>query len=292
VLQCIESLKNQDLEPSEIILVLDPREGLRDYYRSRMPKGVVIATSNSSGLSNARNVGVRATSGDIVAFIDDDAEADTNWLSAMVPNFENPTVFGVGGMAQPKWEDKRPLWFPEELDWIVGCTYQGFPKTRRSVRNPIGCNMAFRRSAFERVGLFNPGLGRVGRILRASEEAEFSIRLLNTIPQSRIVYDPTSVVYHKVMNSRTSVFYLLRRAFYEGISKRMLQSHHSEEKDLLSVEREYLNFLLKTAIPARIRRIKEFANLTRLFCIIVCIAFVLVGYFSETVVMLGREPKK
>lgn len=185
VLNCIDSLRKQTFSPYEIILILDPDLKL-EFYASRVPSYVNVAISNERGLSNARNAGVRRASGDIVAFIDDDAIADIDWLRNLVKNYEYPSVFGVGGFVKPVWENERPMWFPEELDWIVGCSYKGLPEHRFVVRNPIGCNMSFFKDIFDKTGYFNANIGRFRRKLLGSEETEFSVRLLKIFQSRRL----------------------------------------------------------------------------------------------------------
>ena len=80
VVRCISSLKRQTLPPAEIILVLDPRKELVEFYKSHVPSEVKMIVSNDVGLSHARNTGVKNAKGEIVAFIDDDATANEKWL--------------------------------------------------------------------------------------------------------------------------------------------------------------------------------------------------------------------
>ena len=75
---------------------------------------------------------------------------------AVLTTFTAPDVIGVGGHVTPNWRAPRPSWFPEEFLWVVGCSYAGLPETQAEVRNPIGANMAFRRSVFARSGGFDP----------------------------------------------------------------------------------------------------------------------------------------
>jgi len=123
------------------------------------------------------------------------------------------------------------------------------------VRNPIGRNMSFRRYVFEKVGYFKGHIGRFGKRLVGSEEAEFSARLLGRIPNTRIIYDPSAVVYHKVPKSRTSFRYLMKRSFCEGVSKRLMKRLNSNSTDVLSVEKQYLKYLFKVSITLRLRQI-------------------------------------
>jgi glycosyltransferase involved in cell wall biosynthesis len=218
IISCINSLRKQIMSPDEIILVLDPEVDLIEFYKSRLPSDVKIIVSDGFGLSNARNAGLKNAKGEIVAFIDDDAEADERWLESLVKNYEDPYVVGVGGPVKPLWENGRPAWFPEELDWIVGCTYKGLPEYRTIIRNPIGCNMSFRREVFKKVGFFKTEIGRIGKKLLAGEEAEFSLRIKDKIPDSKIIFEPAAIVYHRVDKHKMKLGYLLERSFYEGFS--------------------------------------------------------------------------
>ncbi|MCD5401861.1 glycosyltransferase [candidate division NPL-UPA2 bacterium] len=153
----------------------------------------LVHNTGVPGLSETRNVGIRAAEGDIVAFIDDDAVAEPDWLENLVRPFEVPEVVAVGGRAVPLWLSGSRLswsWFPEELDWIAGCTYKGLPvnyspksavgsqqsipDSRSSppdyrlsiddsrlttIRNVPGCNMSFRKEVFGSVGFFRNDIG-------------------------------------------------------------------------------------------------------------------------------------
>jgi len=279
VINCIKSLKKQTLLPKEIILVLDPDEKLIDFYKSRIPDDVKIVISEGYGLSNARNAGVKVAEGEIVAFIDDDAVADKNWLKNLVKNYNDPCVVGVGGFIKPIWESDRPTWFPEELDWIIGCSYKGLPERKTVVRNPIGCNMSFRKVVFEKVGLFKTDVGRLGKKPLAGEEAEFSLRVLEKIPESKIVYDPSTKVYHAVPHERADVKYVLKRSFYEGMSKALIANLRSNPIKALSAEDNYLKHLFGVAVPLRLKRIYQFKNALQLLLLLTSTFLVIIGYF-------------
>ncbi|MEM1582876.1 MAG: glycosyltransferase family 2 protein [Candidatus Bathyarchaeia archaeon] len=251
LLDCIDSLKKQSLSPAEVILVLDPDPDLVEFYERKL-SGIRVVVSQERGLSNARNTGVKNANGDIVTFIDDDAIADEKWLENLAKNYEDPKTMGVGGQIKPLWR-KRIKWFPEELNWVIGCTYKGLPEKRADVRNPIGCNMSFRKEAFQKAGFFRCDIGRFGKKLLSGEEMEFSTRVLEKIPGSRIVYDPSAVVYHKVDDERISLRYLCKRSFYEGLSKALIAERKSSK--VLSTEGQYVKHLFKSAIPSRLKRL-------------------------------------
>lgn len=277
VQRCIGSLKNQSSACKDIILVLDPDKDLVDFYKNLLGNDVRIVVSGKRGLSHARNAGVRGARGEIVAFIDDDAVADKNWLSKMVSNYNDPQVVGVGGNIIPKWESNRSMWFPEELDWIVGCSYKGLPEHRAVVRNPIGCNMSFRKDVFEKVGFFRANIGRFGRKPLAGEEPEFSIRVLKAYPKAKIIYDPSAVVYHHVPKWRANLRYALERSFYEGLSKAIITSKRDSLEDL-SREDAYMKYVLGVTLPSKLKRFYRLANLCHIVAVMASTVMVLAGF--------------
>lgn len=278
LLECLDSLKKQSVKPFEVIVVLDPVRDLVEFYRSRLDCDVKVVVSNGFGLSNARNAGVKNARGDIVAFIDDDAVADKDWLLNLLESYKDSKVVGVGGLIKPLWEGSRPKWFPHELYWIVGCSYKGLPEYKAVVRNPIGCNMSFKRIAFEKVGYFRSDVGRFGRKLLAGEEAEFSMRVLEKIPDSKIIYEPSAVVYHRVNKKRLNLKYLWKRAFYEGLSKALIINSKKNSPVALTAEDTYLRYLFKVTIPSKLKRIYKPSSICQLLMLIFSVSAVFAGF--------------
>lgn len=268
------------MKPDEIILVLDPNPDLAKFYESKFHNDVKIVISDHYGLSNARNAGVKSAEGEIVVFIDSDAIPGKSWLENLVKNYEDPNVVGVGGLVKPFWEAGSPSWFPEELNWVVGCSYKGLPEHKACVRNPIGCNMSFRKDVFEKIGYFRSDIGRFGKKLLAGEEPELSMRILEKIPNSKIIYDPSAVVYHRVNKNRLSLKYLWIRSFYEGVSKALIVNSNLNSSMTLSTENQYLRYLFKVAIPLRLKRTYKFEILCQLFALLFSVFAVSLGFFS------------
>jgi glycosyltransferase involved in cell wall biosynthesis len=243
VVACIESLKKQTVLPKEIIVVLDPNNNLVSYYKKLLDSSVKLVVSDTFGLSAARNTGIKNCSSELIAFIDDDAVADKNWLRHLVSNFGNSLIIGVGGHIIPVWPNKNPTWLPEELYWIVGCSYKGLPKKKASIRNPIGCNMAFRRSVFENAGFFSTHMGRIGSVLMGHDDTEFGIRATGKLPETTIIYDPQAIVYHRVSPNRVNLTYVVRRSYSEGFSKAFISNNNLNKKGHLVTEKNYLRAL-------------------------------------------------
>ena len=81
LLRAVESLRSQRRVPEQCVVVIDHNEQLLRRARFSLPDDVeVVASDEPQGLSGARNTGVRAATGDVVAFLDDDAEAEPGWL--------------------------------------------------------------------------------------------------------------------------------------------------------------------------------------------------------------------
>jgi glycosyltransferase involved in cell wall biosynthesis len=248
--EALDSLQQQTSAPTEVIVVVDHNEALRERLAAAFPSLHVVANAYDRGLSGARNTGIDRTSGDVVAFLDDDARAEGGWLEAMMRPYEDPNVMGVGGLIVPDWEgDRAPAWLPDEFLWTVGCSYRGLPTVTADVRNPIGASMSFRRDAFVRAGLFDSSVGRNddSTAPMGCEETEFSIRLRNVRAGARIVYEPGSVVHHNVASSRATWGYFRSRCFAEGMSKRRVSAAASQGSPL-GVERGYVMNTLLHAI--------------------------------------------
>ncbi|HET7094259.1 MAG TPA: glycosyltransferase family 2 protein, partial [Thermomicrobiales bacterium] len=176
LLAAVASVQTQTPAAREIIVVVDHNDALLDRVRTQIPGVAAVANVEPRGLSGARNSGVAASGGAIVAFLDDDATAAPDWLHQLCAAYDDPWVLGVGGAVEPAWAGGRPAWFPDEFDWVVGCTYRGMPGQTAPVRNLIGANMSFRRCVLEAVGGFRSGIGRIGALPVGCEETELCIR--------------------------------------------------------------------------------------------------------------------
>lgn len=146
---CMEGLKRVDYPNFEVIVVND---GSTD-GTEEIPKeyGFKVISIPNGGLSNARNVGMRAAKGEIVAYIDDDAIPDPQWLTYLAVTFQSTNHAGVGGPNIPPVDDGA----------IAECVANapGGPihvlLTDTEAEHIPGCNMAFRKSALEAIGGFD-----------------------------------------------------------------------------------------------------------------------------------------
>jgi glucosyl-dolichyl phosphate glucuronosyltransferase len=250
--RAVASVRDQRRPADEIVLVIDHNESLLAVARDRFVDARVMVNAQAHGLSGGRNTGIASATSDIVAFLDDDAQADAGWLEKMLIWYDDPSVIAVGGTSEPVWRTERPSWFPVEFDWVVGCSYRGLPTQPANVRNLIGSNMSFRRDVFARVGGFHHAIGRVGVRPVGCEETELCIRATRRIPGSRIVYDPAVRVSHYLPEGRARWRYFRSRCYAEGLSKAIVAELAGAGRGLAS-ERSYATRTLPAGVVAGVR---------------------------------------
>ena len=134
----MDALAHQTVPPLETILVVDHNETLLARARDEFPDVRVLDNPRTGGASGARNTGIAQAKGSIIAFVDDDARPEPDWIEQLLAAYDDPAVMAVGGVASPVWPTRRPDHLPPELDWIVGCTYQGQPTVAHRRAQPVG----------------------------------------------------------------------------------------------------------------------------------------------------------
>lgn len=241
----ISALHEQTQAPHEILVVVDHQPAVLERAAADLPGVVALPSAEAPGLAGCRNTGAREASGSIVAFIDDDAVPEPDWLEQLAGPYEDDGVVAVGGDVIPSWSASPPSWFPPEFNWVVGCSYRGLPEARAHVRNLIGANMSFRREVFEQLEFFS-GLGHANGRSLGGEETDFCIRLAEAFPGRSIVYEPQARVRHHVPADRARFGYFLRRCYNEGVSKGVLAGRVGSGVGLAS-ERTYVRAVLPGA---------------------------------------------
>ncbi|MER6418827.1 glycosyltransferase family 2 protein [Streptomyces sp. NPDC001137] len=250
----IASVLAQKSPPDEVVLVIDHCQVLYERASKMWPAVTVVPSRGPRGLSAARNTGVSVSQGDVVAFLDDDAAAEPEWTARLLAHYADPRVAGVGGLVRPRWSTRRPVWFPPEFDWVVGCSYRGLPERTAAVRNFIGANMSFRRTELLAVGGFLGTLGRVGdRPTAGCEETELCLRIASRRPDAILLYEPDAEVRHRVPEARTSWSYFRSRCYGEGLSKALVARYDGSGPALAS-ERAYLKSTIPRALARNLRR--------------------------------------
>jgi GT2 family glycosyltransferase len=235
----VDAVKRQTVPAAQIVVVVDGNDELLTRARAELDGVDVVENTEHPGLGGARNTGIAAANHPVVGFLDDDVVVTERWLELLAAPFADPDVAGVGGSIAPRWQSRRPEWFPAEFDWVVGCTYRGMPE--REVRNLIGCNMSYRRDLLVELGGFRLGYG--------CDETELCIRLRQRWPEKHLVYVPEAAASHYVPDSRATFSRFLSRCFFEGGSKAVVTHLVGRERGLAS-ERTYTLRTLPRGVTA------------------------------------------
>lgn len=219
----IQSLLNQNLSPAayEILIVdnssTDETAAIIQSYVAA-PKEAMVRSAFASplGLSHARNLAVQRARGDIIAFLDDDARAEPDWLAALLDTYAAyPAAWAVGGKIVPAWEAQRPVWLTDDLvPQLSILDLDNATRPLTTTEELFGANCSFHRQAFAELGLFRTDLGRRGQQLWGSEESELQARI--RLSGKVLVYTPHAVVHHKVTPERLRPDYFVRLAYKKG----------------------------------------------------------------------------
>jgi glycosyltransferase involved in cell wall biosynthesis len=236
----LDQLRMQTYANLEVVFVAERDPAICDQVKAHVgswewPQVQVYFNDGAPGLSGNRNLGVKSSSGDVIAFIDDDAVPFRDWAERIVAALEEPSVIGVTGPAFPLWDDAASAWLPEELYWLVSCTAWTHWTKRTEVRSAWGMNMAFWRKAFDLAGDFGQNTGWTGWEVMARqrygsararivlpEDLEFSLRV-RRITGKKIIFDPGVRVWHKVYPERLSSRFIARRAFLIGQTRPLIR---------------------------------------------------------------------
>ena len=282
--ECVESVLAQTYEPLEIVLVVDGNDDVfkrvdddfGDY------ENVVLHNNDENkGISYSRTKGAEIASGEIVAFTDDDATAEPDWIEKLVAVYEETDAIAVGGDVQPDWQTEKPVYFPEEFYWLVGVVEPGFASDGEEVRNTYGSNISYRREAFLEVGGYDPNTGRKGDKHLQAHEAPAGIRLLEEYGKG-MIFTEDAIVHHKLFDYRGDFQWLVSRSFWQGYSKRVMDLLYPNAPDNKSV---YLNQLLTYFVPSRLKKLvrsPSVAEVAQLFSIIIFTGAVGLGYLYGT----------
>lgn len=221
----IDSLLNQDFANYEVIVVDNAsNDNTVDVVKTRLPHPrLKYVYEEKLGLSVARNTGAKNTQAPILAYLDDDAEASSQWLSVLINAYNNNSKLAIAGgkvnLILPPNVEKLPIWLTDSLagalglydlgDEIVYITEPGL--------TPRGLNYSIRRSFLEEIGGFDLNLGRVGQKLLSNEELYMTELAIKKGWQ--VAYLPNAIVGHNVQPERLKKDWFLRRSWWQGVSE-------------------------------------------------------------------------
>lgn len=269
--EAVRSLARQDMASQDYeIVVVD--NGSTDRTKE-IVTGLATEIPNlryfleeKSGLSNARNRGWKEARAPIIAFLDDDAIAVEGWLAAIVAAFDTErTAACVGGPVEPWWEIPRPRWFPENL---LGCHNRYYGHASRPYNypseQPIGCNMAFRKTELAQAGGFHP------RLQKYNDETELIARLVES--GRGIFYEPRASVRHLFGKERVTLAWQIRRHYEEGksvasvaaLNGRRRRGHRLGEigRNVLTIAKRSVRLVVsRSPLPDRVQGLADLSML-------------------------------
>lgn len=283
--EAAESILTQTYDDIELVAVIDGTEKVYERVKSDYgdePQTTIYCNDQNRGLSYSRNVGAELADGDVVAFMDDDAVAASDWAEQIVDAYERYDALAVGGRMVPDWLSGKPRYLPEEFYFLIGVTYRGFRETEGYVRNTFSSNLSFDRDVFLELGGFKTEMGKRGENDLQGGETELCARLERET-REQVVYVPDATVEHKIYDYRTDRRWLLERAFWQGYSKRRMAEIDSDATD---TEREFLRKLLIRFIPTRTTELIRSPSLAKLDTLVMLLTFTLsigIGFFYAIV---------
>lgn len=219
--KCLESLANQALDKKMYEVIVADNNSNDDTiqvargYIGKLPN-FGICREEKRGANHTRNAGVSIAKGKYIAFIDDDAVADPDWLSNISEFIErHPDIHVFGGPHDAFTLVSKPVWFPPEY----GIFFLGNEERPVNVDSEwlIGTNLIVRKDAFVSVGGFNENLGSVktgNSFFQSGEETRLLVDLSER--GNMIYYVPTIKVKHLIRTDKMSLNYLLVSGYRMG----------------------------------------------------------------------------
>ena len=221
--KCLNNLLNVNYPKSRYeIIIIDGGsiDGTIDMLKKEFPQ-IRYIIETRPGVSYARNRGLENAKGDIIAFTDDDCIVTRNWLYELTSNFLPSNIGAVGGPVRFLQSIPRKLFVKAALGgYDMG-------EKKQYVKFLITSNMAIRNEVAQKIK-FDVKLGRRKRALFNNEDIDFCERISRM--NYKLLYNPKAVVYHDINVERIKVQYILRRAFYAGVSLYIMSCKHTESK--------------------------------------------------------------
>jgi len=284
LINVLASLKNQKFKKFEAIVIVDENKryylNLLQYVnKEELDNTKVIFNRVNKGLAYSRNLGIKHSKGRIIAYLDDDVVVDPNWAKEIVrPFYKHDNVGGVAGHILPLWIDKDMEWFPEELYWMISCSYVLTPKRESEIDRGFGANMAFRKDLLLKLGGFRTDLGLKKGKWIGGEDTDMFLRIRES--GYKVIFNPKAVVYHKIYPNRIKLSNIIKRSFGGGISVALMgkTSNYNPQK---YKEKVYLKELIYHFYPKKIVQITKHPStilLKQMGAVTLTIIFEGIGY--------------
>jgi GT2 family glycosyltransferase len=236
----------------EVILVdnnsTDDTKAVCHSFVEKHPLRFRYLLQKRQGKSFALNTGIANARGAIIAFTDDDITVDPGWLQELLKIFERYDCEGAAGRIIPVWQTPKPTWFSADGPYrlmLAIVQYDHGNQPCQVETPPFGANMAFRKDAFERYGMFRTDLGPSAATTLRGEDSEYCLRVIGA--GGRIMYAPESIVYHPVEKERTKKHYFQSWYFDYGRTRVRITGVVKDAPRYCGIPRYMLRQLLAAA---------------------------------------------
>jgi glycosyltransferase involved in cell wall biosynthesis len=196
---------------------------------AKFPTALRYVLEPRVGRSAALNAGITAARGEIIANTDDDVRFEPDWLQQVAEALIRGQCDFVGGKVLPIWRGRKPAWISDKggQHWAVIALLDFGPEPLEFGKRhaPLGVNLAFKREAFDRAGLWDPSLGRKAGTLLGQEVREWMLRARDAGLKGR--YAPNMVVHHVIPADRLHKRYFRKWSYWHGVSRAILYQQHS-----------------------------------------------------------------
>lgn len=231
----LESILSQETDGVEYEVILvdnnssDDTRAVANALAARYPERLRYVFEPRQGLSYGRNTGIAGSRAPVIAFTDDDVRVAPDWVARIAAVFrERPDIAYVGGKVLPRWSTPPPRWLVNHHWSPLALIDYADEYIESSASRPVcfvGANLAFRRDVFDRVGLFNPDLGRVKDSIGSTEDHDLQLRLWRAGLKG--LYQPDLIVTAEVSPDRLTKRYHRRWHRGHGRYCAMMQVHEN-----------------------------------------------------------------
>ncbi len=235
LINTLNSIQNQSFPSSEYqIIVVNNNTtdaALEDVRKANTDgkKEIIYVKEPVLGLHNARHAGARASTGEILAYTDDDVICHPEWLAELVKVYTSTDIGCAGGRVQARWAAEPPEWIAPYLSYL---SLLDWGEEIKELKTPLifGCNFSIRRSLLFKLGGFNPEA--FGDIWLGDGETGLLRKVL--ADGYKIIYNPGALVWHIIPESRLTLRYMKLRLANQGATDSY--QLHRARKDLGNVK--------------------------------------------------------
>ena len=221
---CINSMLNQTIKNCFEILIVDnnsidnTEEIAKDFAKNN--NNIKYFKETIVGYSAPRNCGWKNATGNIIAYIDDDEIAATDWLESIEKTFqkeEKPDI--VGGIYLIKYDETPPDWFIESMGGTDKNRQKGILNQRKDCYL-AGGNIAFKKEVLEKLNGFSDDFNMKNVFLMVGEDTDICQRAVKA--GFRLYYNPQIVIYHRMNQNNYDIEFRKQKAKKTGMAARFV----------------------------------------------------------------------